>query len=269
MLMDMEDGADEIIIVDQTPQHPQEVEQALSQLHAAGMISWVKLPRPSIPHAMNVGLRESSSEVVVFVDDDMVPGSRLVSAHRAAQSEPGLVAGMVLQPGQQPIRLGTHEAFQFNSDAPSKVREFMGGNFSIRRDIALAMGGFDENFVGAAYRFEAEFAHRYVALHGPIRYEPAAVINHLAIATGGTRAFGQHLRTLGPEHSVGAYYYLLVTREPGWLLKMVWRPIRAIRTRHHFRRPWWIPLTLLAEMRGLVMALRLWCHGRKLMGGEK
>ena len=36
----------------------------------------------------------------------------------------------------------------------------MGGNFSVRRDIALRLGGFDEQFVRVAYNFEAEFAHR-------------------------------------------------------------------------------------------------------------
>ncbi|MFT3807430.1 glycosyltransferase family 2 protein [Arenimonas sp.] len=266
MLLALEPAADEVIVVDQTPSHSADIELALSTLQAAGRLTWVRLPEPSIPHAMNIGLSTSSSDVVLFLDDDIVPDSELIGAHRAAQGDSCLVAGMVLQPGQRPEPLRPGEGFRFNSDAPAAIREFMGGNFSVRREIAVALGGFDENFVGAAYRFEAEFAHRYVAAHGLIRYEPTAVIDHLAAGSGGTRAYGHHLRTSRPEHSVGAYYYLLRTRGPGWLLQMVWRPLRAIRTRHHLRQPWWIPLTLFAEARGFALAMRLWFRGPRLMG---
>ena len=256
--------ADDLLLVDQTLEHLPEVAAQLQALHDAGRIRWLRLPKPSIPHAMNVALREAKSEVVLFLDDDIVPDARLVEAHRQAQSHAELVAGMVLQPGQAPESLGPSEAFRFTSDAPADIREFMGGNFSVRRDLALALGGFDENFVGAAYRFEAEFAWRYVEAHGPIRYEPRAVIHHLAVATGGTRAHGHHLRTMQPAHSVGAYYFWLRTRQPGWRLQMLLRPLRAIRTRHHLRRPWWIPLTLLAEFRGMLWAARLARSGPRL-----
>ena len=268
MLLGLEAGADEVIVVDQTPSHSPEVEQSLSNLQASGRVKWLKLPEPSIPHAMNVGLLKSSSDIVLFLDDDIIPGRQLISAHRAAQTHSGLVAGMVLQPGQSAETLQSGEGFRFNSDSSASIREFMGGNFSIRRDLAIELGGFDENFVGAAYRFEAEFAHRYVTAYGLIRFEPAAVIDHLAVSTGGTRAYGHHLRTSRPEHSVGAYYYLLRTRESGWLLRVLWRPLRAIRTKHHLRQPWWIPLTLLAEARGFALALALWFRGPRLIGSS-
>jgi len=264
-LLALEHPADEIIVVDQTLDPPAAVRDRLAELDAAGRIRWLRLAEPSIPAAMNHGLLASKSEVVLFLDDDIVPDARLVEGHRQAQEESALVAGMVLQPGQRPETVRASEAFRFNSDAPASIREFMGGNFSIRRDLAIALGGYDENFVGAAYRFEAEFAHRYVASHGPIRYTPVAMIHHLAVATGGTRAYGHHLRTSRPEHSAGAYYYLLRTRVPGWLLQMVWRPLRAIRTRYHLRHPWYIPSTLLAELRGLLLALRLWRQGPRLL----
>lgn len=259
------DPDDEILVVDQTPAHPAEIETALAALRDQGAIRWLRLPHPSIPHAMNVGLQEARGDCVLFLDDDIRPDPALVAAHRRAHASASLVAGMVLQPGERPQTLRDGEPFRFNSDAPASIEEFMGGNFSVRRDLALQLGGFDENFVGAAFRFEAEFAHRFVARFGPIAYVPAAVIHHLAIPTGGTRAHGHHLRTARPAHSVGAYYYLLRTRRPGWLAQLLWRPLRAIRTRHHLRRPWWIPLTLLAELRGLAWAWSLWRKGPSLL----
>lgn len=261
----------EILLMDQTSEHPVEVGRCLQRLNRAGVVRWLRLPEPSIPRAMNVGLREARMPLVLFVDDDIVPDPWLIEAHSNAHSAtgPALVAGMVLQPGQQPATLRPGERFRFNSDVPADVTEFMGGNFSVRRNVALELGGFDENFVGAAYRFEAEFAHRYVATHGKIRYEPRAVIKHLAIPSGGTRAHGSHLRTMQPEHSVGAYYFLLRCRPIGWLWQLLWRPIRSIRTRHHLQRPWWIPLTLVAEVRGFVWALRLALKGPKHMASKE
>jgi len=264
-LLALESKADEIVVVDQTHIHPQDIERELSALHDSGAIRWIRLPYPSIPGAMNTGLREAISEIVLFLDDDIIPDEKLVEAHRRASSESALVAGMVLQPGERPESLRPGEVFRFTSNALARVGEFMGGNFSIRRDVALKLGGFDENFVGAAYRFEAEFAYRYTCAYGPILYEPRAAIHHLQISTGGTRAHGHHLRTVRPTHSVGAYYELFRTHRPGWLQQIMWRPLRAVCTRHHLRRPWWIPLTMVGELRGLLLAMKLNRGGAKLL----
>lgn len=269
-LLALAEPADELLLVDQTLDHPAEVASALQTLHDAGQMRWIRLPEPSIPHAMNVGLLEAATDVVLFLDDDIIPNPQLVAAHRLAQAEgdAALVAGRVFQPGQGSETLRVGEPFRFTSDAAARIDEFMGGNFSVRREVALALGGFDENFVGAAYRFEAEFASRYVRAHGPIRYEPGAIIQHLAIATGGTRAHGHHLRTARPAHTVGAYYFLLRARPRGWWWQVLWRPLRAVRTRFHLRHPWRIPPTLLAEMRGFLWARRLVRAGPKLVGSQ-
>jgi GT2 family glycosyltransferase len=147
---------------------------------------------------------------------------------------------------------------QFASTEPKWVPEFIGANFSIRRDIALEVGGFDENFVRVAYRFEAEFAFRLQNAGHRIYYEPAACIRHLKVSSGGTRAYGDHLRSFRPDHSVGAYYFMLRTWS-GWASALAFfsRPFRAITTRHHARRPWWIPATLCAELLGMGWSLSL------------
>lgn len=264
-LLGLEQGADEILVMDQTRAHDLETEQQLASWHEAGVIRWLRREHPSIPGAMNQGLVEARESVVLYLDDDIRPDANLISAHLTAHQTADLIAGLVLQPGEQAFPLQPGEAFRFNSTEAAWVSEFIGCNFSVKRNVALVLGGFDENFIGAAYRFEAEFAHRYRASHGPIRFEPAARIHHLQAPSGGTRAHGHHLRTVKPAHSVGAYYYWLRTRVPGWWWHILLRPLRAIRTRHHLRRPWWIPLTLFAEMRGLVTALRLASQGPRLL----
>lgn len=259
------DNGTELIIVDQTPELAEAELQEMTRLASEGAITWIRLPHPSIPAAMNVGLQRATGAAVLFLDDDIRLDGNLVPAHRAAQANPGLVAGQVLQPGEQPVELSSGQAFCFSSNTGAHIAEFMGGNFSVNREVALLLGGFDENFVGAAYRFEAEFAHRYVKKHGWILFDPRASVRHLAISTGGTRSNGHHLRTTAPHHSVGAYYYLMRVRPPWWWISALWRPVRAVRTRHHLRHPWWIPATLVAEARGLLWALGLMVRGPGLI----
>lgn len=261
---------DEILVMDQTPSHSPAVERELARMQGAGAIEWIRLSRASIPHAMNVGLLRARSDVVLFLDDDVIPDRGLVGAHRDAQRESGaaVVAGQVLQPGEDAVSDPTGP-FRFNSSERRRVGEVMGGNFSIRRDLALKIGGMDENFVRAAYGFEAELCARARSSGVAILFEPAASLRHLRAPTGGTRSYGDHLRTVRPGHSVGAFYRILRTSSPATVpAKFAGRIARSIRTRHHLARPWWIPATLVAESLGLVWAIGLALRGPRLLAGE-
>lgn len=262
----LQPAADEVIVVDQSPRHPPEVERQLGELAASGRIRWSRMPEPSIPRAMNVGLRAAAADLVLFLDDDVVPVRDLAGRHAAAHREPGVVAvaGQVLQPGEEPEPLAGAR-FAFRSSLPQPVEEVMGGNVSVRRTAALDCGGFDENFVQVAYRFEADFCRRIRRL-GTIAYEPAASVRHLRAGTGGTRSFGDHLRTARPAHAVGEYYYLLCAgSRPGRWSAFLGRPWRAIATRHHLTHPWWIVPTLCAELAGMFWALVLRARGPRLV----
>ena len=263
----LEPRPSEIVVVDQTPDHSPEIEQKLGALAAEDRIRWIRTRSPSIPRAMNAGLLEATSEIVLFLDDDITPDKELIAAHVQAHQELNrtVVAGQVLQPGEEPLRSAS-EPFQFSSAASQWISGIMAGNFSIRRELAVGVGGFDENFVRVAYRFETEFAARLEAAGARIWYEPKASIRHLRAPMGGTRSYGDHRRTLRPGHSVGAFYYLLrrkpAQRRPGWVLR---RLVSSVRTRHHLSHPWWIPATLLAETAGLAWAGALALRGPRLL----
>jgi GT2 family glycosyltransferase len=296
-LLKLSIGATEIIVVDQTPEHDAATERELTLLESQGKFRRIRLPRPSITRAMNVVLEQARHAVLLFLDDDVVPSKNLVAAHARAHTIEGcnIVAGQVLQPGEEPladqesevggrrseargrgaevggqrteVRSQKSEPFQFRSSRRQFITELMGGNFSIKRELALKLGGFDENFVHVAYRFEAEFASRALAAGEKILFEPDASIRHLKASTGGTRAYGNHLTTIKPSHAVGEYYYLLRAKQiPRRLLKMVARPLRAVRTKHHLSHPWWIPGTLIAETCGFLWAVALAARGPRLIG---
>jgi glycosyltransferase involved in cell wall biosynthesis len=263
-LLAQEPAADEIVLVDQSEQHESATEAALAQLAQGGRVRWLRQSPPSIPCAMNRALVEARGKIVLFLDDDIRPEPGLVGAHQAAHLAHGdvLVAGRVLQPWDEGRDHSLDSRFHFASVQPRWIGEFMGGNFSLARDKALALGGFDENFVRVAYRFEAEFAHRFIAGGGRIRFEPAACLHHLKAGSGGTRSYGEHLTAWRPDHAVGAYYYSLRTRTWREFAK---RPFRAVATRYHLAHPWRIPGTLLAEFGGMAWALALFLRGPRLV----
>ena len=258
----------ELLIVDQTPRHDAATEERLARWHDEGRIRWLRLERPSITGAMNRALLEARGDRILFLDDDIRPAPDLLRAHqRAGERDPeAMVAGRVLQPWHNEREDPPGAPFLFNSLEPRGVNAFMGGNVAIPLTRARALGGFDTNFVKVAYHFEAEFAHRWCDSGGRINYEPSALIHHLRAERGGTRSYGKHLTTLQPDHAVGRYYFLLRTRPPGpALVGSIAALLQSVRTRHHLRRPWWIPATLLAELRGLVWALRLNAGGPALL----
>ena len=258
----------EVLVLDQTSAHASDVETMLREWDAAGEIRWVRLREPSIPRAMNQGLLVASHDIVLFLDDDIRPEPGLLRAHLAAHRDTAatLVAGRVVQPWQAGVDFSINTGFHFASLLPAWITEFMGGNFSIRRQAALDLGGFDENFVRVAYRFEAEFAYRLQRAGHRIYFEPAACLYHLKVATGGTRNFGEHLTTIKPDHAVGAYYYCLRTWS-SWpsLGRFLATAARSVATRHHLRRPWWIPVTLVAQLLGMGWALGLYLSGPRYL----
>jgi GT2 family glycosyltransferase len=268
----------ELILVDQTETHAEDARRTLTQLHSGGLVRWLRLPVPSIPRSMNVGLSEAHNENVLFLDDDIVPGNGLLSAHLAAHQahlDAWAVVGQVLQPGEEPASRKGYVAttgvradldFPFWSDTHACVSNVMAGNLSVKRERALACGGFDENFQGVAYRFETEFARRLIAAGGRIRFEPKASIRHLRAARGGTRSQGSHLTSASPIHGMGDYYFALRQGCCGETVTyMARRTIREVCTRFHLRHPWYIPVKLLGEMRALLWAVRLWRRGPKLV----
>jgi len=270
--------AQEVLIVDQTPRHADAVERRLSEWAGEGTIRRLRLPRPSITRAMNVALEAAANEVVLFVDDDIIPLPGLVGAHEGAYADSQdiwAVTGQVLQPGETPLESappGAREGlrasldFSFRSTRRAWVRSVMAGNLSVRRTRALEIGGFDENFVGAAYRFETEFCRRVWRHGGRVLYEPAARIRHLRAARGGIRRFGRPPCSFSAAHGVGDYYFALrhgVGLES--LAYMFRRPLREVCTRFHLRRPWCIPVKLIGECAAAAWAVALAARGPRLL----
>jgi hypothetical protein len=65
---------------------------------------------------------------------------------------------------------------------------------------------------------------------------------------------------------VGAFYRILRTSPRSAVpARFAERLARSVRTRHHRSRPWWIPVTLTAEVAGLAWATVLALRGPRLI----
>ena len=231
----------------------------------------------TIPKAMNRALLEARGDIVLFLDDDIIPDVELARGHEEAHRIEGVAAvvGQILQPGQETkTDRSKHRGhglwrdlnFPFNSTARAFVSTVMAGNLSVKRTKALAAGGFDENFAKVAHRFEAEFARRLERSSGRILFEPAASVHHLRAPSGGTRVYGTYLRSAGGEFAVGDYYFALLEGSPLECLGYIgWRLLRSVTTRYHALHPWWIPARMIGELRGLSQAIRLVLRGQRLL----
>jgi GT2 family glycosyltransferase len=279
-MLDQSVAAAEVIVLDQSREHDAVTTTALGAWANDGVIRWLRLDVASQPAAMNRGLLEARHPFVLFLDDDIVPSRDLIRAHYEAYAEGAIwaVVGQILQPGEEPEHVSTEGhgsgltadlSFPFKGTVRAQVRNCMSGNLSVRRDRALEVGGFDENFVRVAYRFDSDFARRLIGAGGELVFEPQASIRHLRAVRGGTRIFRNHLQSHYPDHSVGDYYFAILHGTPVEASRYIgWRMLRSVTTWYHLKHPWWIGPKLVGELRGLLWALQMIRRGPILLTTE-
>lgn len=149
-------------------------------------------------HAKNLGLAEARGELILLLNDDVIPEPGLLSAHaRAHQSgAPALVLGwspwIVEQPDRLFDRLIRETSMVFFYDrmiSPQGRPVAQPGhdwgfrhawtlNLSFRREHALRIGGFRPCLANCCYE-DVEFGFRFTEeFQAPVLFEPAAVAHH-------------------------------------------------------------------------------------------
>jgi len=298
-LFDQDPIAVEILLVDQTSYQPEDpVAGQLAMWQAEGRLRWLKRLQPSIPAAMNTGLLEAVGDLVLFLDDDIVPHQDLCTHHIDGFVDASVIAtvGQILQPGQKPVptkqskeigSLWDDLDFTFNGTEPASIRNCMAGNLCVRRLAAIECGGFDERFTQVAYRFETEFIRRFLRVSHrqdddnilsadsdkpQVRYLPKPGIDHLQLASGGTRTHSRdHLRHPKILDGVGDYYFAY--RESTGFVRWRYcmhRLLRSMRTRFYLTHPWYLPKKAIAEIGAWLKASRMQSMAPKLLNkGER
>ena len=150
----------------------------------------LRCDRPGACLARNRGLREATTEIVAFTDDDCLPKSdwlHQLSAAFGRSPAPDFVTGRVLPidipPGRGQILLsvavdGEPRTIMPGSD-PSNMGH--GANMAWRREVLAGIGGFDESLgPGAPFRAAEDHDVFWRALQEGFSgaFEPSAVVMH-------------------------------------------------------------------------------------------
>lgn len=153
----------------------------------------VRADRAGASGARNAGWRTAGSPLILFLDDDIVPGRRLVSEHlvwhgRHPRPEVG-VLGLVKWSPQVELTpfmrwLDTGIQFDYGRIDSTEVgwQLFYSCNLSIKREMLVRVGGFDEDRF--PYGYEDLELGRRLSGHGfRLLYNAAALGYHLKVET--------------------------------------------------------------------------------------
>lgn len=275
-LLRQEPRAREIIVVDQSAEHDPETRAALDKWNADGQILYIPQLEPNAQRARNRAIAAASGSVLLFVDDDIECDADLIGAHWSNyQDDPEIaaVAGFFLEPGEVPLaslpeicqRPVTGWIHTPNCYAKRMVtRNWPSCNGSIRRAVAIAIGGFDENFRWTLFD-DTDLSCRLMNYGAKVVHDPDAKLVHLKTPSGGHRPGGLNDCVIADSNRWYTWCYFFFLNF-GW---RSWREIRdrlrhCVFRRKNIVRPWYLLVALGCFFNGVASATLAIRRGRKL-----
>lgn len=212
---------------------------------------------PNAQRARNLGIRRAKGDVVLLVDDDVRIGPGFVASHlRNYEDDPTLdgVSGQVLEPGQQPTTElpaacdWPHIGWMFLPLHYARRRPAVNWpscNGSVRREMALKAGGFDEQFV-RTWLDDTDFSWRLHQAGAKIVFDPLASLVHLKVPSGGKRPARVNRHVLADTEHWGTLFYFW---RKNFGMRRAWRHYRRYVRRLICRkvllaRPHWLGVAL-------------------------
>ena len=169
----------EYIVVDNgsTDETPQVYANAAEMF--GDQLRWIRVAKPGVGHARNMGLAQAGGDILAFIDDDVVPRRdwlKVICREFAGDADLALLSGQVQLCNSRdlPVSIRTRtERGQFSSIADA-FSLLAGCHFAVRREFVERIGGFDDDF-GVGTRFpveDADFFYRIWRAGGKLIYEP-------------------------------------------------------------------------------------------------
>jgi GT2 family glycosyltransferase len=157
----------------------------LSELDVPFALRWVAGERRGRAAACNAAIAEARAEVLVILDDDMIPAPELVARHLRHHPPAsracvlgavpvGLIDSSPLAARYVKDKFDAHLARLGDPEHLNRPRSFYTGNASVRTEVIREVGGFDEGF-GSYGNEDVELALRLRAAAVSLEYEPKAV----------------------------------------------------------------------------------------------
>ncbi len=280
-LVNQQPAPREILVVDQSQQHDRATQQFLDQLRESERITYLHQAEPNAQKARNTAIRAASGSVLLFVDDDISAGSDLVGNHwKNYIADPGLTAvcGFYTEPGESPLDV-------FPSDCEDPVTGWIyfphcytrrtscdslaTCNGSIRREVAIRVGGFDENYT-YTHLDDTDFSARLRQLGVKAIHDPEAQLVHLKEMRGGKRPgqVNQYVIADSNRWYIWCYFFWMNFRWQG-RPEILRRLRRCVFRRVNVVRPWYLLLALGHFVAGATRAALVIRGGRRLGWGTE
>ena len=158
----------EVLVVDQSDEFPSRLEEFTSPAYT---YRFHHLDEQNLPNARNVAAKLATGDLLVFIDDDVVPDPNLAGAYLREFQRLGddywIIAGRIWEAGSklfsQSDRIvgGTVTFYgkslrNFDTDNSGDCHYAAGGNFGVRKARYLELGGFDAGIRECSGRCERE-----------------------------------------------------------------------------------------------------------------
>ncbi len=253
VLSQMDPAVMELLVIDQTTDHEPDTTAQLRRWADEGRIRYILQQPPSLTEARNRALLDAGAPVVLFLDDDVLLSDHCLAGHLRWYDDPSIAAVSgetynCLDPDHPPPmdhpEQGTRR--HCGADVAGPAGTTTGNNHSVRRSVALAVGGYDPRFVGSALAEDMDFCRRLIVSGYRVWYDPDAWLIHLTMKTGGCGVSGVRL---WPEWMHAGNFMLYAFRHgfrDGSFTASVWQalrhgPLRKENVIHPRRWPaaWW------------------------------
>jgi GT2 family glycosyltransferase len=203
-------AAVEIIVIDQSSSST--TERAVAPLAALGSVRYVRTTDIGVSRSRNLGLELARSDLVLMTDDDCRVDRnwiRSTIAAFASDDQVAIVLGNVVAPPTAPAATATPQSISDEDFVVGSVRQMrfldgaccgIGASMALRRSMARAIGGFDDQLgPGAALRAaeDADLTLRTLLAGHHVLHATSVVVEH-----DGARSLPE-FRTLVRSSSLG------------------------------------------------------------------
>ena len=171
------DGAVELIVV--VDGSTDGTVEALRRIRVPFPLTVIEQPNRGAAAARNRAAAEAKHEVVLFLDDDMLPAPNMIAEHARFYEDgaDAVVGDAMRDPGSpQGFMSDSNEAWLKRPGGPLTLFDVWTGQLSVRRAVFEEIGGFDEAYT-AAEAFANEDADLGIRLLDgyDVRHNPAAI----------------------------------------------------------------------------------------------